>query len=107
MTIQILFVVIFAVNLLLLWVAALKWYRLPGTFIFALLPLVTVIFDQPRFELDYFWWRVAGVVSIVLGLALLAWTKGKLWSEEFRTDGPYQFVRHPMYLGLIFVFVGW
>ena len=24
-----------------------------------------------------------------------------------KTDGPFAFVRHPVYLGLVFIFVGW
>lgn len=27
--------------------------------------------------------------------------------DKFITSGPYQFVRHPLYLGMIFACVGW
>ncbi len=117
MGIQILFVCLFALNLLLIWLSEkFPWYRLPGSFIFTFLPLLPVFFDQPRFELDYFWWRVAGAALIILGIALVVWAKsvvGKVLTSlgetpgELTTSGPYQFFRHPMYLGLIFVWVGW
>jgi len=112
--IQIIFVCLFALNLYLLW--KLPWYRLPGSFIFLFLPLVTPFFDQPRFALDYFWWWVAGFITIGLGIALIVWAQraiGKVFTnisatpEILVTSGPYQFFRHPVYLGLIFIFIGW
>jgi protein-S-isoprenylcysteine O-methyltransferase Ste14 len=106
--------------MLILWAAtfndSLKWYRLPGSFIFAYLPLFPVVFDQPRFELDHFWWKVAGVVAIVAGILLIVWAKRSIgrvltnigeMPQELVTSGPYQYLRHPVYLGLIFVLVGW
>ena len=114
MLIQIIFVGLFALNLYLLWKMA--WYRLPGSFVFFCLPLVTPFFDQPRFALDYFWWRVAGFIAIALGAALLVWARralGRIFTNigetpaVLVTSGPYGFVRHPGYLGLIFIFVGW
>lgn len=120
MRIQVLFIALFGLNLCLSWLAALsknmKWYRLPGMSLFLGLPLATVFFNQPKFELDYFWWRIAGVIAITLGILLIAWAKrssGQVWlfisaeQEEICRRGPYQFVRQPVYLGVIFVFVGW
>lgn len=117
MIIQILIVLLFALNLLLIFTSGrFSWYRLPGSLIFALLPLTTVFFDQPRFALDYFWWPIAGAVFIVLGLALIAWAVKELGlvlpvlgeqAKELKTSGPYQFVRHPVCLGLVFIFTGW
>ncbi|MGB9612616.1 MAG: methyltransferase family protein [Candidatus Margulisiibacteriota bacterium] len=84
--------------------------------LFITIPLVTVFFDQPVFELDYFWWRVAGVVAIVLGAGILisSWIEFRKHNlkilglpDGLVTSGPYRFVRHPQYLGLIFIFVGW
>ena len=117
MLIQILIVALFALNLLVFWLAYTKklgWYRYPGSLLFVLLPLLGVFFSQPLFELDFGWWRVAGGAALVLGLMLIGWalrTAGLVWplSEPpgLPTGGPFALVRHPVYLGLIFVFVGW
>jgi protein-S-isoprenylcysteine O-methyltransferase Ste14 len=116
--IQILIVLLFALNLLLIWLGYFRkpfqWYRYPGGVILILLPLSGVFFQQPLFELDYFWWRIAGVAAIILGAALVGWTlrvAGLVLPagepKELKTGGPFGFVRHPVYLGLVFVFVGW
>jgi protein-S-isoprenylcysteine O-methyltransferase Ste14 len=116
--IQILIVLLFALNLALVWLAfyqkAFNFYRYPGAVVLCLLPLSGVFFAQPLFELDYFWWRIAGVAAIVLGAALVGWalrTAGLVLPaeapKELRTDGPFGFVRHPVYLGLVFIFIGW
>jgi len=117
---QIVLVLLFALNMVLIWVASLLhrfgWYRLPGSLIFAYLPLLGVFLSQPRFELDYFWWRVVGVISICAGIIILAWAKkeiGRVFINigelpaELKTSGPYHYVRHPVYLGLVFIYVGW
>jgi methanethiol S-methyltransferase len=116
--IQILIVLLFAINLLLLWLAyfqkPLQWYRYPGSVVLVALPLAGVFFGQPIFELDYFWWRIAGAVTILLGAGLIGWalrTAGLILPggepAELKTDGPFAIVRHPVYLGLVFIFVGW
>ncbi|MBU1027382.1 MAG: hypothetical protein KKA31_06600, partial [Candidatus Margulisbacteria bacterium] len=84
--------------------------------VYAVLPLVTVFFVQPRFELDFFWWKIAGAAAIVLGGAILSWSlisfgkKGLILTvhqQKILKTGPYLFVRHPQYLGLIFIWAGW
>jgi len=102
MQLQMLFVLLFAVNLLLIW-----RYRTLGGLIFNFLPLLTVFINQPHFALDFYWWRIAGGIAIVLGLAILVWTKRHCHPLELVKTGPYALVRHPWYLGLIFVWVGW
>ena len=114
---QYLFLALFALNLLLMWLLRkLVWYRVFGLAFLGLIPCVTVFFKQPLFVLDYYWWRVAGGVMIVLGMIIAGWAK-----LEFRkaglmpfdrpktlvTSGPYKLVRHPQYLGLVFFLVGW
>jgi protein-S-isoprenylcysteine O-methyltransferase Ste14 len=80
------------------------------------IPLTGVFFDQPRFELDYFWWKWAGMAAILLGLVILFWAKKAMGNvmakvvdgpKELVASGPYQYLRHPIYLSLIFIFVGW
>jgi protein-S-isoprenylcysteine O-methyltransferase Ste14 len=114
MEIQIVVVLLFALNLVLIW--KLPAYRPVGAAVFLVLPLVTVFFPQPQFELDYFWWRIAGAALIASGIALMAWVKqatGRTLLEigsapaELVTAGPYGYLRHPVYLGVIFIQVGW
>jgi protein-S-isoprenylcysteine O-methyltransferase Ste14 len=119
--IQILLAALFALNLALIWLAharpkVLGWYRSAAGIFALLIPLSSVFFPQPHFELDYFWWRIAGGLFILGGLALIAWA-GRVLTDGFPrpgllpprliTGGPYALVRHPVYLGLIFILVGW
>lgn len=60
------------------------------------------------------WLRWAGVGLAVLGFALLQWaqvTLGKSWSDTPRmmegqhlvTEGPYRFIRHPIYAAFLLI----
>jgi len=60
------------------------------------------------------WLRWAGVGIALIGFVLLQWsqvTLGKSWSDRPRmmkdqrliTDGPYHFIRHPIYTAFIFI----
>jgi protein-S-isoprenylcysteine O-methyltransferase Ste14 len=64
------------------------------------------------------WPVVAGLVLIVAGVALRAWsiiTLGRFFQYQIRiqtghsvvTGGPYRFVRHPSYTGIILAVVGY
>ncbi len=119
--IQILFVILFALNLAVLWAALLSGrflgYRFAAYALFLLIPMVTVYFEQPHFQLDYSWWMVGGYVAIALGVACCYFAKqemkehGALWYQahptKLVTTGLYRYIRHPIYLGLIFFLVGW
>lgn len=78
----------------------------------SLIPILTVFPEQPRFELDYFWWRIVGYIAIALGIAVYIWAVREFKSvlkegNKLIDTGPFKFVRHPMYLGTIFIYVGW
>jgi protein-S-isoprenylcysteine O-methyltransferase Ste14 len=120
MGIQLLFVGLFALNILIFWLLGRSnqnvLYRIVHLALFGLIPFVTVFFEQPHFYMDYFWWRVAGVIAMVLGIAIASWAKlefikaGQMPyadAKQLIMTGPYKFIRHPQYLGLIFFIVGW
>ncbi|MBN1265254.1 MAG: isoprenylcysteine carboxylmethyltransferase family protein [Anaerolineales bacterium] len=63
------------------------------------------------------WVRTAGALLALVSILLLAWTHaalGRHWSTNLTiqekhtlvTNGPYRFVRHPMYTALIGYFIG-
>ncbi len=112
MGIQILFLVLFALNILSIWLTVVlkkcEWYRILGVLVFSIIPFTTVFFEQPRFELDFFWWRIAGIAAMVLGIGLVIWSRFNFnLQQEMKKAGPYQYVRHPQYLGLVFMWIGW
>src|SRR4030095_11162953 len=65
-------------------------------------------------------WRVRGAIGVVIalsGLLFTVWARvhlGRNWSgtvtikegHELITTGPYRFVRHPIYTGLLLAFIG-
>jgi len=121
MAIQIIIVFLFALNIALIWYSyftnKLKWYRVPASLLFSLLPFILVFFPQPAFELDYLLWIIGGVILIFAGLAVSVWAEIELRKvgeeifdvipQHFLTTGPYRSIRHPHYLGLILMWVGW
>jgi len=121
MKIQLLFLGLFALNMLVCWLITVvakkfEWYRLPAALIFFAIPLLTVFSNQPRFNLDYYWWKIVGIAAIILGLAILGWVrfefyKAGMWAkviqEKLITTGPFKLIRHPQLLALVFIFVGW
>ncbi|MFA6431596.1 MAG: methyltransferase [Candidatus Margulisiibacteriota bacterium] len=120
MKIQLFFVILFALNQGFLWLTltnkSLRSFKTLGAILFVLIPFLPVFFGQPRFELDYFWWRVSGPIAILMGSVFIY-----LGYMEFKKNSAsildipkklvdskvYAHIRHPQYLGLIFIFVGW
>lgn len=120
MKFQAVFIFLFLINQVLFWFIFRG--KIAGVlkqicaFLFILTPLIPIVFNQPRFELDYFWWRVSGPIAIILGLIFiyLGWKEFKRAGvsildhpKKLVDSGIYAHIRHPQYLGLIFIFVGW
>jgi protein-S-isoprenylcysteine O-methyltransferase Ste14 len=64
------------------------------------------------------WSGLTGDLLALAGLVVMLWartTLGRNWSagvvlkedQELVTRGPYRFVRHPIYSGLLLMFLGW
>ncbi len=66
---------------------------------------------------SYFQFKIFGLILSIIGLIVTIWARislGKNWSSyvtykekhELVTSGPYKLVRHPIYSGLILMFIG-
>ena len=84
-------------------------------------PLLLVLVVEPRFVgprllPDLFVLRMAGLITVLVGIALIAWSYSVLKSFNLRPgidrghqlcmSGPYARIRHPVYLGIDFFFLG-
>ncbi len=79
--------------------AALGFRRIHGHFALAVLALLLAR-PTPAANL-------AGAVLVILGLALRLWAAGLLEKGgALCTDGPYRYVRHPLYLGSLLAALG-
>src|SRR5258708_562803 len=92
----------------------------------ALLTAAFALLALPAFEIGFLQWRlllsrvvafVTGVVLEALGLGFSVWARvhlGQYWSgtidikpeHQLISGGPYAFVRHPIYTGLVLAFLG-
>lgn len=74
-------------------------------------------FLEMRFLPDLAWIAFAGAVFVVVGAAVAIWARallGRNWStvpevkdnHELIESGPYAWVRHPIYTGLLLMFLG-
>jgi protein-S-isoprenylcysteine O-methyltransferase Ste14 len=82
--------------------------------------LVLMALDACRFRWSHvpFWWHTVGAIAILVAFAIIHWTVlenpyavvvvrvQRERGQHVIMTGPYQFVRHPMYAGAIFFFVG-
>ena len=93
---------------------------------FSMVLFAVALFLTLRFRVGFFsagnqWgvllFRAAGSLVMLVGLAFNVWGRMHLkgnWSDHVRvyedhfmvTDGPYRFVRHPLYSSLIWMFLG-
>ncbi|MDQ1363524.1 MAG: hypothetical protein QG652_1385 [Pseudomonadota bacterium] len=52
-------------------------------------------------------WFFAGTILVIIGEAVRLWASGHVRKNKMlATDGPYAFVRHPLYVGNILVLLG-
>jgi protein-S-isoprenylcysteine O-methyltransferase Ste14 len=91
--------------------------RPPGLFILIVGFVLTRIFGPGSLAVHNTIVQVVGVVLLVGGLGWAVWARiylGRNWGmpmtrkdePELVTSGPYHFVRHPIYSGILLAFVG-
>jgi protein-S-isoprenylcysteine O-methyltransferase Ste14 len=73
--------------------------------VFGLQTVLTTSFLQLHFPLDSLI-QGLGILMIVLGYILVFWGLSALEYDKLTTWGPYQYVRHPQYLGYFIIFAG-
>lgn len=67
------------------------------------LVLLTIV-GEPVAALYYYYW---GLALAVLGIAVRLWASGHVRKDkELATNGPYAYVRHPLYVGNHLIMVG-
>lgn len=98
-----------------------EWRRDAGIRILVI--IVVIILIQTNSSVRLFGYRfdligqVAGIIFCVAGIAFAIWARrclGKNWSgtpsikegHELITSGPYRFVRHPIYTGMLLAILG-
>jgi len=80
-----------------------------GTFSPAQVPNTIFSFNAIGYEFAMNLWMVIGAIITAIGMAIVAWG----WSTIYRTEkdlvqeGIYGYSRHPQYLGIILIAVGW
>jgi protein-S-isoprenylcysteine O-methyltransferase Ste14 len=70
--------------------------------------ILIALFFRPeagQMSFDHFYFPL-GSVLILLGLYLRIWVRGYVREEGFVVDGPYRYVRNPVELGTLLVYLG-
>lgn len=71
------------------------------------LALLVGILLVPALARPTLWSLVAGGILVLLGEMIRVWASGHLMrAEELTTSGPYAYLRDPLYLGRLFLLVG-
>jgi protein-S-isoprenylcysteine O-methyltransferase Ste14 len=98
-----------------------RWARFAGVrvalILLALLLLRARIFKEHHAVTDNPWLQGIGTAIFLLGLALAVWARlylGRNWGmpmtekadPELVTTGPYRFIRHPIYSGILLAMIG-
>ncbi len=81
------------------WVARIARLRVPCGYVVG---IVYLIFSRPTFVSV-----AAGFAPAAVGILIRGWASGHLQkSEKLATSGPYAYTRNPLYLGSLFLVVG-
>lgn len=94
-----------------------SFVKLMGSTILIYLPLLTNGVLASRLYQQNIWCDCAGTIIVAVGVLLAIWARnllGKNWSgrvmlqnkHHLITEGPYRFVRHPIYLGVLLAMFG-
>lgn len=84
------------------YIRALRYHEASRQWFAVLFVLLVSWLGQPHPELLY-----AGLALILLGEAIRMWASGHVKKNKIlATDGPYAFVRHPLYVGNILLVAG-
>ncbi len=69
--------------------------------------LIAVFFrpEMVKMSFDHFYFPI-GSILILLGLYLRVWVRGYVREEGFVVDGPYRYVRNPVELGTVLIYLG-
>ncbi|MBU0573224.1 MAG: isoprenylcysteine carboxylmethyltransferase family protein [Candidatus Margulisbacteria bacterium] len=108
MLLQFILIGVCLLGMALMWAKNLRLAQL-GFVLWVAAPWIMPFMEQPRFW-DIAIWQMWGAVAIAGGLVLAVWATLQLKKEassgKLVMTGPYKHIRHPLYLGLVFVYVG-
>lgn len=80
-----------------------KDFSWPVLLLYAFCPNDLVYSNEEAWKLYY---RLAGIVILVLGFFIRYWARAYEKKDSFVLDGPYRYVRNPVELGAVAFFLG-